>query len=139
MGWPPPKAPFLLLRVYLLAVLLILLRRFVPIPKLVRFFSGPRARFFYSCPDRHAHRLRPYVNFVLGHGPLRMNDKACLVRSLILFCFLKPRLPGLQIVSGVTRKAGGGFDGHCWLELGGQSYDENEKDLEKFERLLVYG
>ena len=68
-----------------------------------------------------------------------MNDKACLVRSLILFCFLKPRLPGLQIVSGVTRKAGGGFDGHCWLERGGQPYDENEKGLEKFERLLVYG
>lgn len=134
-----PKAPLLLVRVYVLATLFILLRYFVPIQKLLSFFSDPRKKSFYAYPKKHAHRLRSYVKFVLGHTPFRMGDKACLIRSLILFCFLKPGSDGLKVISGVTRKPGGGFSGHCWLELDGQPYEEDEKDLKKFERLLVYG
>lgn len=133
------KRAVLLLRVYgLLAFILIALRCVSP-KRIMDLFSGKLFRPFFSASPQEAARLRYYVKFATSHRPFRLKRSACLIRSLILYLFLKPRAEGMELVMGLRRTDSGAVDGHAWLELEGRPVFDSRARVERFRKFWSYG
>lgn len=110
-----------------------LLKRLVPVRRLVALMWSPRGRRRFHGQE-HAvlilaarlSRLRPR---------LRAN---CLERSLLAYRFLARAGCDPRLVLGVHRN-GGVLTGHAWVTLNGKPVYEHRETLEQFTPLVEFG
>jgi hypothetical protein len=114
-------------------VLLGLLKHLVPLRSLVKWTwcetTGPR--------DRLAER-RLTANVLRLSKLLRMADRDCLQRSLLLYRLLSAAGADPELVVGF-REQDGKLIGHAWVLVDGTSLVEPESDLTRFSPLLRFG
>ena len=132
-----PKDPWLLLRIYLSALLFMMLRKFVGIHHIIKVLSESALQSFFRLKKEDFLRLQAYTRFVLSHWPFNLKDRDCLIRSLVLYSFLKPIYKDLRFVLGVNKKKEPHLKGHAWLELKGLPILDPPDRLKQYERLIV--
>jgi len=129
-----PKDFILLIRIaFWLAVQPVLIRT-MPLDKLMKLLTpAPRTR---RSPEMEKKAVR-YTSFFLGkmtpadpeapktNSTNSVVRRSCLKRSMVLYRFLRIAGVPVKIKLGV-QKNNGKLKGHCWLELGGKPYLQNE-------------
>jgi transglutaminase superfamily protein len=114
-------------------VLLGLLKHLVPLRWLVKWTwceaAGPR--------DRVAER-RLAANVLRVTKLLRISDRDCLQRSLLLYRLLSAAGGDPELVVGV-REQDGKIIGHAWVLVDRMSILEPERDLVRFSAVLRFG
>ncbi len=130
------KDPVLLLKIYFLSCLFLFISYFTNAYHLAQIFTQKMFRPFFSFKEANFDRLSFYLNFVLSHWPFYLKDKFCLVKSLILYCFLKPKKENAHWIMGVTRDEHGRWNGHAWVEANGLPFLE-DKSIAQFEKIRV--
>jgi Transglutaminase-like superfamily len=114
-------------------VLLGLLKHLVPLRSLVKWTwcekAGPR--------DPVAER-RLTANVLRLSKFLRIADRDCLQRSLLLYRLLSAAGADPELVVGLHEQDGK-IIGHAWVLVGGTSLVEPESDLTRFSPLLRFG
>jgi hypothetical protein len=114
-------------------VLLGILKHLVPLPWLAKWTwretTGPR--------DRVAER-RLTANVLRLSKLLRISDRDCLQRSLLLYRFLSAVGADPELVVGF-REQDGKIIGHAWVLVNDMSIVEPESDLVRFSPVLRLG
>jgi Transglutaminase-like superfamily len=114
-------------------VLLGLLKHLVPLRSLAKWTwcetTGPR--------DRLAER-RLSANAVRVSKLLRIADRDCLQRSLLLYRLLSAIGADPELVVGL-REQDGKIIGHAWVLVDGKSLVEPESDLVRFSPVFRFG
>jgi Transglutaminase-like superfamily len=114
-------------------LLLGLLKHLVPLRSLAKWMwcetTGPR--------DRVAER-RLTANAVRVSKLLRIADRDCLQRSLLLYRFLSAVGADPELVVGL-REQDGKIIGHAWVLVDDMSIVEPERDLVRFSPVLRFG
>ena len=88
--------------------------------RLTRVASRPGAEAF-GADEQRARAVARMVRAAAAHGPFRAN---CLQQSVALWWLLQRRGLGSEIRIG-TRKEGGRFDAHAWVEFQGLTLNES--------------
>lgn len=104
-----------------LLIALPVLQRVLPLPTLVGLFSATRmpTRLPPLDPERLLFLIRGLLQQHIGM--IRPN---CMKQSLVLFHFLRQWGHPVALYFGVA-KQGGTLAGHCWVELAGRPFGEN--------------
>ncbi len=111
-------------------IVLPLLKRLVPLPRLARFMwsrGSPEGRR----PDGE----RSATEIVRGFS--RSSGGNCLERSLILYRFLSRENADPALVTGVGRAEG--FIGHAWVEVEGRALLETDQTLAPYVEIMRFG
>ena len=126
-----PSELWLAARMLLWAAVLPLLKRIMPLPRLVALMS-PRHR---RVPDeRRSAVVVTLARWVYKTGALRDN---CLERSLITYRYLPAGNDDSRLVLGV-RKGDDGPPGHAWLTLRGEAVHDTEATLENLVPIVAF-
>jgi hypothetical protein len=108
-----------------------LLKRFVPLSRLVRLMS--------SSPHHDRARRDTTQRAARLVGALcRVRGGNCLERSLILFRFLGEAGAAPQLVVGVG-KPDREYIGHVWVSVAGEPLLDSRADLDTYARVVVFG
>lgn len=111
------RQPMLRAHVWLLATLLPLLVRFVPLPRLMVLLTPRRVPYVGISPQH----VTDLVNRRLAN-PRNMRRRACLRHGLTLFHFL--RLSGYNAILNFSiyplAQTEVRMQGHCWVSLAGK-------------------
>lgn len=130
-----PRHPILFLKLCLLTILISWFARWTSPKRLVEWCRSP----FFTCwlPEvsQDFPSTRHYVDLITACRFFRSPRGGCFVRSVVLFCLLRPVREGLEIVWGVGRNEAGRWVAHAWLEQYGQTLFEPSGPLEQYERL----
>lgn len=114
-------------------VLLGVLKRLVPLRSLAKWMwcetTGPR--------DQLAER-RLAANVLRVSKFLRLSDRDCLQRSLLLYRLLSAAGAGPELVVGLHEQDGNVI-GHAWVLVDGKSLVEPEPALLRFSPVLRFG
>lgn len=101
----------LLLRILVVAALMPRLAERVDLPRLLSVLG--RRRYPKACDARTCRRIILFTNYVLSlNAPIIRNT--CLIRSLVLFHFLRKAGKDVHLNIGVEKVAGGVL-AHSWL------------------------
>jgi hypothetical protein len=149
------------------AVVLRLLKRVVPLPRLVRLMWGGGARkkrAAQSCGTVAGDAVRKPagVSFravagfdeqsgsmdrveriariarVAARVGAGPGDRNCLTRSLLVYRYLSRETTGLRLVVGIHRTEGE-LRGHAWVTMGGEPVAENADSLAEFVPVIAFG
>lgn len=112
------RQPFLLARIGLLAAVLPLLIRCIPLPTLIRCLQPARRRWPHAERREALYYTRRIMR--LGKGPFRRN---CLRESLILLHLLGTSGQEVRFCLG-AKKETGELHAHAWLELDGVPFTD---------------
>lgn len=110
----------LLVRMAAWVVVLSLLIRVMPLPRIMRLITPrtkPRARL--TNPAHVQARLARLLDLLLGTN-LWVFTRTCWKRAPVLHRYLALNGIETRIVFGVRREGEGVLNGHAWLEAGGQ-------------------
>ena len=118
------------------AVALPLLKRALPLRRLVRLLAPPSAAHASRDPAAEATILRLVRR--LYHPTHHSPATNCLERSLVLYRYLAAAGADPQLVIGVA-PPGGPFRGHAWVEVAGHPVGETPADLTPYRPLVVFG
>lgn len=80
-------------------------------------------------------KIIKYSDFLLGWRIPIFRRGSCLIRSLILYKFLRESGVNVYINFGLRKDKKGKLRGHSWLTLDGKVYLEDERITEKFIRI----
>ncbi len=112
---------------------------FVSTKRLLDFFRRRSFEPLFHFRSEDFQRLVSYTEFILHHPPFRFFRNHCLVKSMVLFCFLKPAHRVLEIVIGVRKDAaGGGIEGHSWLMLQGRPLCDRLENIGGYQPMWSY-
>jgi len=126
-----PSELWLAFRMFLWAAVLPLLKRIMPLPRLV----GLMAPSHRSAPDqRRSAVVVTLARWAYKTGALRDN---CLERSLITYRYLPAGNEDSRLVLGV-RKGDDGPPGHAWLTLRGEAAHDTEATLENLVPIIAF-
>jgi hypothetical protein len=117
-----PKRPMLFFKVLIFSSLIPIFINFVGPKRLLNILNFKRKR--RDCDDRRLARIIRYVNFVMSLKPWRNLKNICLIRSIILYYFLRSEGLDIKINFGI-KKEDGVLKGHGWLTLNGEVYLED--------------
>jgi hypothetical protein len=115
-------------------LLLLVLKRLLPLPALVRF-AGGRSRARKRRRDRED-RIVSLAWWLCG--PRGEGRGHCLERSLVIYRLLSLAGADPQLVIS-TSKADGKLFGHAWVAVDGEPVGEPAASLSAFRPLLVFG
>jgi hypothetical protein len=130
-----PADVWLALRMAFWAPLLPVLKRTVPLPRLVRMLSRSP-----SSPDRQPERERRIARI----GRLLYRSRTvrvrynCLERSLVLYRFLGRAGANPELVVGVRKDEADAVRGHVWVLLDEAPLYETAEELSKFVPILRF-
>jgi Transglutaminase-like superfamily len=125
-----PAGAWMLARMLAWRVALPVLKRALPLPRLVRLAATPRRR----------HRFTPAQVVVASHRLFGVRTPAssdCLDRSLLTYRFLAEAGAEPQLVCGL-RYSGEDVVGHSWVVLGGAPVDEAPDALARYSAVLAF-
>ena len=129
-----PADVALLVRMLGWAAALPVLKRVVPLPRLVRLCSAE--------PDVEGRRLeRERQVATLARWisrPSRLRDENCLERSLVTFRFLSELDADPVLFVGV-RKTEEGVVGHAWVTVDGEPVHDSPASVVEFTPLVAFG
>jgi len=126
-----PGELWLAFRMLLWAAVLPLLKRIMPLPRLVALMA-PRHR---RAPDeRRSAVVVTLARWAYKTGALRDN---CLERSLITYRYLPAGNADSHLVLGV-RKGDDGPPGHAWLTVRGEAVHDTEATLENLVPIVAF-
>ena len=130
MSLRSPAGAWLLLRMLAWRLALPVLKRLVPLPRLVRLAAGRRgtSRFTPAQVVSASHRL------FRERAP---SSGDCLERSLLTYRFLLQAGAEPQLVCGVGR-AGEDVVGHAWVVVGGAPVDEEPESVARYSTLVSF-
>jgi Transglutaminase-like superfamily len=126
-----PSEVFLASRMLLWAALLPVLKRALPLPRLVSLMA-PSHR---HAPDENRSQVVvTLARWAYKTGALRDN---CLERSLITYRYLPAGHDDSRLVLGV-RRGDDGPPGHAWLTVGGVAVHDSEETLSRLVPVLAF-
>lgn len=129
-----PGDAWLAARMAAWALVLPLLKRVVPLPRLVQLMVVPP-----KGTDRDTARERRVVALSrLLYAPLVRADIGCLQRSLLAYRFLGAAGARPSLVVGMRREAGE-MHGHAWVTVDGEPAGEPAAWVGQFSPVLVFG
>lgn len=108
------------------------LKRLLPLRRLVRLAAGRRRPVSSFTPDQVvsvSHRL---------FGLRSPASSDCIERSVLTYRFLLQVGAAPELVCGVERSAEGMMVGHAWVLLGGAPVDEAPEALARYATLLAF-
>jgi hypothetical protein len=108
-----------------------LLKRLMPLPRLVRLMSLPPRR-------RRAEAAEVQRTVHLVDRICRVRGGNCLERSLILYRCLTRAGAKPRLVAGIG-KSSDEFVGHAWVTVAGEPLLDSPRALEPYARLLAFG
>ena len=127
-----PADIFLFIRIFFSLLLLKMLLGMIKLPKLLRSLE-PRKRTVINAA--RIERISKFSDFFL-HRILRSSNP-CLLKSLILFRYLRMMGMDIKIAFGVKDESKG-LQGHAWLVSNGSYYLEKEDPLKEYQTIFVY-
>ncbi len=130
-----PGDAWLALRMATWRLALVVLKRALPLPRLVRLMDRS-ARRGARRAGRDA-RIATVAAGVYRLGFAGARDN-CLGRSLVMYRYLSAGSFSPELVVGV-RKDQGGMPGHAWVLVDGEPMADSHDTLEGFTPLLVFG
>lgn len=135
-----PADAWLAARMAAWALCLPVLKRVVPLPRLVRMMAAPTAAAATARPGtRDAERERRIVAISrLVYAPLVRADIGCLQRSLLAYRFLGAAGARPSLVVGM-RRADGEVHGHAWVTVDGEPAGESAAWVGQFSPAVVFG
>jgi hypothetical protein len=126
-----PSELWLAVRMLFWAALLPVLKRIMPLPRLVALMTPGHRR----APDeRRSAVVVTLARWAYKTGALRDN---CLERSLITYRYLPSGDDDSRLVLGV-RKGDDGPPGHAWLTLRGEAVHDTEATLENLVPIVAF-
>jgi len=133
---PKRQDAFCRLHVWLVAFLMPLLVRLIPLPSLLKLLTPPKR----LCPYRglEANSIVEAVGRRLAE-PVNMRRRACLRRGLVLFHFLRlAALPAaIHFAVYPPGDAASRMHAHCWVTLDGK--DLSDPPEEPYALMMVHG
>jgi Uncharacterised nucleotidyltransferase/Transglutaminase-like superfamily len=139
-----PREVLLFARIFLLITVLPVLVKFLPLPRLMTFLSRDASRVAgIGDTKAYTERIIKFTDYLLAWN-FWIYRRTCLKRCLVLYHFLYPVIPRLDICFGVKTKKDAvsdkrrGLDGHSWLVRNGEVYLEDKPDLVK-KYVVTYG
>ena len=131
-----PADAWLMARMAAWALCLPVLKRVVPLPRLVQMMAAPAAT---RPGPRDAEREGRIVAISrLVSAPLVRADIGCLQRSLLAYRFLGAAGARPSLVVGMRREAGQ-VHGHAWVTVDGEPAGESAAWVGQFSPALVFG
>ena len=129
-----PSDVLLLARMTAWAPSLPVLKRTVPLPRLVRLMaSGPRQRPRDTALEQRIARMAR----LLYRGKLGTLQNNCLERSLLTYRFLGRAGADPELVVG-ARQGEEALQGHVWVTVDGRAVHEDPDELEPFVRVMSF-
>ena len=130
-----PVDTWLCMRMMSWAILLPLLKIFIPVKSLARFMwiSSKTPVRNLEQEQKIATLVRWIYLFVLS------NKKNCVERSLILYRFLSRINSDPILVTGLRHLEDGIWKGHAWILVDGKPFGEPETSVEDFRTLVIFG
>jgi hypothetical protein len=120
------------------ALVLPLLKRVVPLPRLVQLMATP-PKWAARGEKRDVARERRIVALSrLVYAPLVRADIGCLQRSLLAYRYLGASGARPSLVVGMRREAGE-VHGHAWVTVDGEPAGEPAAWVGQFSPVLVFG
>lgn len=130
-----PADAWLAVRMTAWALVLPVLKRVVPLPRLVQLVVTRRPR--HSARDV-ARERRIVALSRLVYAPLVRADIGCLQRSLLAYRFLGAAGARPSLLVGMRREANQ-VHGHAWVAVDGEAVGEPAAWVAQFSPLLVFG
>jgi hypothetical protein len=131
-----PRRILLFLKVGLISSGLSVLVFFLPPQKILSAARRLSPGDLRGRPPRERYVVLRYANRAARCFAFGSKDKGCLVRAIVLFCFLQAVERDLQIVLGIRREEGK-IRGHAWLETAGKPFPPEGRRILRYERLCV--
>jgi hypothetical protein len=129
MSLRSPAGAWLLARMLAWRLALPLLKRLLPLPRLVRLAArGGRTSFTPAQVVSASHRL---------FGTRAPESSDCLERSLLTYRFLGQAGAAPELVCGLQR-AGDGVVGHAWVVVAGAPVDEAPDALAAYAAVVAF-
>jgi hypothetical protein len=129
-----PSDAWLLARMFGWSIVLPIVKRTLPFPRLVRLMR-PRKQTIQRDFEREA-AITSLAAWVFKTRPPGARDN-CLERSLIAYRYLSNAGAEPQLVMGVA-KSMEGLHGHVWVMVDGRPVYDSPTTLERFETILVF-
>jgi hypothetical protein len=130
-----PADAWLLVRMIVWAATLPLLKRVLPLPRLVRLAaSRPRTGRMES--DQRE-QLAAFARWIYRHGVFT-RDPNCLERSLVAYRFLTRAGAEPRLMVGLA-KAREGIVGHAWVIVDGRPLNDSPVVLQGFVPVVEFG
>lgn len=120
------------------ALVLPLLKRVVPLPRLVQLMVVPPKGADRDAARDTARERRIVALSRLLYAPLVRADIGCLQRSLLAYRFLGAAGARPSLVVGMRREAGE-MHGHAWVTVDGEPAGEPAAWVGQFSPVLVFG
>jgi len=121
---------FLFTRILIFSSVLLLLMRIVELKKLLKILNFPPYKKRALQP-RYQDWVILYTNLIMSYSPWKNVKNPCLVRSTILYYFLRRKGVGVKINFGI-KKEEDILKGHSWLTLDGEPYLETGRFYRDF-------
>jgi hypothetical protein len=114
-----PGSAFLLVRMAAWVVALTCLARTLPLPRVMRIMTPLTRRTPVANPTEVQRRLARLLDLLLATNTFVFTP-TCWKRAPVLYRFLALKGIESRILFGVRRDGERLFDGHAWLEVGGE-------------------
>ena len=118
-------------------IVLPVLKRALPLPRLARLMWAPP-----SGKQREPGREEQIATLARGLSGRRERARFdnCLERSLVAYRYLSRAGAEPELVVGVARNEDdGGVRGHAWIRLDGRPFHEPARSLDGFDELTAFG
>lgn len=133
-----PADAWLAARMAAWALVLPLLKRVVPLPRLVQLMVVPPKGADRDTARDTARERRVVALSRLLYAPLVRADIGCLQRSLLAYRFLGAAGARPSLLVGMRRE-GGEMHGHAWVTVDGEPAGEPAAWVGQFSPVLVFG
>jgi len=133
-----PADAWLAARMAAWALVLPLLKRVVPLPRLVQLMATPPKRAARDAARDLARERRIVALSRLVYAPLVRADIGCLQRSLLAYRYLGAAGARPSLLVGMRREAGE-VHGHAWVTVDGEPAGEPAAWVGQFSPVLVFG
>lgn len=64
------------------------------------------------------------------------SSNSCLIRSLLLFEYIRHRCIKAVLILGIKKNISC-LEGHCWIEIGGRPFRENEDLIKSYYKIIT--
>ena len=129
-----PKRPLLFVAVVTFSSIVPILMNFIGPKRLLGMLSSYSGK---RTDDDRVAKIIIYTDFMMGLKPWHYMKNICLVRSTILYYFLRREGVAVKINFGV-RKKGEVLEGHGWLTLDNRPYLEDGAASQDFEQIYSF-
>lgn len=124
---------WLFTRIFLLATVLPVMLKFIPLPRLMNMLTIRDSRVFKGLsPAGSKDKIVKFTEYILSCN-FWIYQNTCLKRSLILYRFLNQIGMKVQICFGVKYSNGrdGNLEGHAWLVFKEKIFLEKDMEMAK--------